>query len=77
MVEESLPKNQLRTAIVYFGPKREDYLRLAAAEDSREFLSFIPQPLPAQLEARNTKQVVLTPVVTLGDVFPGTKRTPS
>lgn len=49
MVEELLPQNQQRTAIVYFGPKREDYLRLAAAEESREFLNFIQQPLRAQL----------------------------
>lgn len=51
MVEELLPKNQERTAVVYFGPQREDYFRLAAAEGRREFLSFIQQPLQVQLGA--------------------------
>ncbi len=49
VVESLKPKNHQRTAIVYFGSKREDYLCLAAAEDNKEFLSFIQQPLQAQL----------------------------
>jgi hypothetical protein len=34
----SQPKNQQRTAIVYFTSKRENYLELAEAEDSSELL---------------------------------------
>lgn len=45
----SQPKNQQRTAIVYFGPKWETYLELVEAEDSSEFLRFTQQPLQAQL----------------------------
>jgi hypothetical protein len=51
VVESSKPKNQQRTAIVYFGQEREDYLCLAAAADSREFLNYIQKPLQAQLGA--------------------------
>jgi len=51
VLESSKPKNQQRTAIVYFGQEREDYLCLAAAADNREFLSFIQKPLQAQLGA--------------------------
>lgn len=55
VVELSNPKNQQRTAIVYFSPQREDYLRLAVAEDSREFLNFIQQPLQARLGVEKHK----------------------
>ena len=44
-------KNQQRTAIVYFGAEREDYLKRAEADDPREFLDFVQQPLRAQLGA--------------------------
>jgi hypothetical protein len=42
-------QNQKRTAIVYFGSQQEDYLKLVQAENRREFMAFIQQPLQAQL----------------------------
>ncbi len=63
VVELSNPKNQQRTAIVYFGPQREDYLRKAAAEDSRKFLNFIQQPLQAQLGVEKHKPKTAQTVV--------------
>jgi hypothetical protein len=41
--------NQNRTAIVYFGPNKEDYLKLLQAEDRSEFIAYIQSPLQAQL----------------------------
>ena len=38
VTNSSQPKNQRRTAIIYFGFKRETYLELVKAEDSSEFL---------------------------------------
>ena len=35
----SQPKNQQRTAIVYFGSKRENYLELVEAEDSSQLVA--------------------------------------
>ena len=49
MATASLPKNQQRTAVIYFGSERETYLYLVQAEDSTAFLQFIQQPLQAQL----------------------------
>lgn len=40
---------------MYFGQQREDYLRLAAAADRGEFLSFIQQPLQVQLGVNKHK----------------------
>ena len=41
--------NKKRTAIVYFGPERTDYLKLAEAEARSEFLAYIQTPLQAQI----------------------------
>jgi hypothetical protein len=41
--------NQKRTAIVYFGPKQEDYLKLLQAEDRRSYIEYIQVPLQQQL----------------------------
>lgn len=41
--------NQKRTAIVYFGPQQEDYLKLVQAEDRSAFIQFIQLPLQEQL----------------------------
>ena len=49
-------KNKQRTAIVYFGPERADYLKLAEAEASSEFLEYIQAPLQAQLGAELHKE---------------------
>lgn len=51
MVQPSKPKNQQRTAIVYFGPQWDDYLRLVEAADSAAFLRFVQHPLQQQLKA--------------------------
>ena len=42
-------KKQQRTAIVYFGSQRQDYLDLAQAPDTSAFLNFVQQPLQQQL----------------------------
>jgi hypothetical protein len=41
--------DQNRTAIVYFGPNKEDYLKLLQAEDRSEYIAYIQNPLQAQL----------------------------
>ena len=51
MTQTTEGKNQQRTAIVYFGPNREDYLNRVEADDSREFLDYVQQPLRVQLGA--------------------------
>jgi Domain of unknown function (DUF6431) len=42
-------QNQKRTAIVYFGPKQEDYLKLLQAEDRSSYIDYIQAPLQQQL----------------------------
>lgn len=41
--------NQKRTAIVYFGPQQEDYLKLIQAGERSAFIQFIQRPLQEQL----------------------------
>lgn len=41
--------NQKRTAVICFGSQQEDYLKLVAAENRREFIEFIQRPLQTQL----------------------------
>ena len=55
VTNSSQPKNQRRTAIIYFGFKRETYLELVKAEDSSEFLRFVQQPLQTQLGVEKHK----------------------
>ncbi len=55
MAKVSQPKNQQRTAVIYFGSERETYLHLVQAENSAAFLQFIQQPLPAQLGVEQHK----------------------
>lgn len=55
MATASQPKNQQRTAVIYFGSERETYLHLVQAEDSATFLRFIQQPLQAQLGVEKHK----------------------
>jgi hypothetical protein len=42
-------QNQKRTAIVYFGPQQEDYLKLVQAKDRSRFIEYIQRPLQEQL----------------------------
>jgi hypothetical protein len=42
-------QNQNRTAIVYFGPQQEDYLKLVQAQDRRAFIDYLQRPLKEQL----------------------------
>jgi len=51
VVQPAKRQNQQRTAIVYFGSQRSDYLQLAEAKDSSAFLREVQQPLQQQLEA--------------------------
>ena len=41
--------NQNRTAIVYFGPSQQDYLKLVQAEDRSALIEYIQRPLQTQL----------------------------
>jgi hypothetical protein len=43
------PKNQQRTAIIYFGPTQQDYQHLVEAEKRPAFIDFIQSPLQQQL----------------------------
>ena len=42
-------QNQNRTAIVYFGPSQQDYLKLVQAEKRSTLIKYIQSPLQAQL----------------------------
>ncbi len=55
MTKATLPKNQQRTAVIYFGSERETYLQLVQAADSKAFLQFIKQPLQVQLGVETHK----------------------
>ena len=55
VTKASQPKNQQRTAVIYFGSERETYLELVQAADSKEFLQFIQQPLQVQLGVEQHK----------------------
>lgn len=43
------PKNQKRTAIVYFGSTQQAYDDLVQTDQRRAFIDLIQSPLPAQL----------------------------
>ncbi len=47
MTEKATYQN--RTAIVYFGPNRQDYLDLVQAEDRQPLIEYLQAPLQAQL----------------------------
>jgi Domain of unknown function (DUF6431) len=42
-------QNRKRTAIVYFGPQQEDYLKLVQAKDRSSYIEYIQAPLQKQL----------------------------
>ena len=47
--------NQNRTAIVYFGPSQQDYLKLVQAEERSALIEYIQAPLQAQLGVERHK----------------------
>ena len=47
--------NQNRTAVVYFGPTKQDYLKLVQAENHQAYIDYIQQPLQAQLTREQHK----------------------
>ena len=48
-------QNQNRTAIVYFGPSQQDYLKLVQAEKRSTLIEYIQRPLQAQLGVKKHK----------------------
>lgn len=47
--------NENRTAIVYFGPTKQDYLDLVRSEDHRAYIEYIQKPLQSQLTSEKHK----------------------
>ncbi len=41
--------NQNRTVVVYFGPTKQDYLKLVQAENHQAYIEFIQKPLQRQI----------------------------
>jgi Domain of unknown function (DUF6431) len=49
-------QNQNRTAIIYFGPQQEDYLKLMEAQNRSALIEYIQRPLEEQLVSEKHKE---------------------
>ena len=47
--------NQNRTAVVYFGPTKQDYLKLVEAENHQAYIEYIQKPLQLQITREQHK----------------------